>query len=182
MNLNSIQCTEITEPGSPKIIWVFFLLFTVLHNIFPAGSLALEKITFSWQANPPQEYVLGYRLYYGESSRYYDNGLPKPNFSYDYYLDFNSFERCVAVESGSNCENLDLNELRCENLLSESPRCTIYNLPDKYDFFAMTAYNAETESGYTYELSAWEFKAPAIRGAVNAIQIANLLLLKHKKL
>jgi hypothetical protein len=167
------------ELGPSKIIGGVFLLFTVLHNIFPVGALALEKITFSWQANPPHEYVLGYRLYYGSSSRFNDNGLPIPNFSYDYYLDFNNFERCVADETGSNCEKLDFNELRCENLLNESPRCTIYNLPARYDFFAMTAYNAETESGYTYELSARELNATANRGVV---QMVNLLLLKDKKL
>lgn len=138
--------------GPPQIILTLFLFFTALLGIFPAGVHALEQITFSWQANPPDEQVLGYRLYYGSSSRYARNGLPIPYFSYDYYIDYFNFERCLADGSDTYCEKLDFNDMQCENLLGDTPHCTIYNLPGQKYFFAMTAYNTETESDYTNEL------------------------------
>lgn len=171
MNSNSKQRIGIPLKGHLKLIWHLFLLLAVLLNIFPAGAYALDKVTFSWQANPPEDYVLGYRLYYGTVSRYADDGLPKPNFSYDYYIDFFHSERCVADSSGTSCERLDLADLQCEDLYNQTPRCTVANLPGQRYFFAMTAYNAETESGYTQELST-----PFNRQALVAIQAVNLLL------
>jgi hypothetical protein len=162
-------------PGRLQIILSLFFFVTALLGIFPAAVHALEKITFSWQANPPHEQVLGYRLYYGSSSRYTRDGVPKTNFTYEYYLDYFNFERCLADGSDTNCEKLDLNDMRCENLLGDKPSCTIYNLPGKNYFFAMTAYNAETESGYTNELSIIN------RGVLTATQIANALLFKKKE-
>jgi len=174
MNSNSTQWGRIPKPGLPQIIGPLFLLVIALLCIFPAGALALEKITFSWQANPPHEYVLGYRLYYGSSSRLASGGSLVPNFSYDYYIDFFDSERCDATGSGTNCEKLGANDMRCVNLFGEYPSCTIFNLPGQKYFFAMTAYNAETESGYTKELSIIN------RGALNAVQIANALLFRKK--
>lgn len=171
MNSNSIQRTGIPHPGLFKIIQTLFLLVTALLSIFPVSAHALDKVSFSWQANPPEDYVLGYRLYYGTSSRYTDDGLPKTNFSYAYYIDFFHSERCVADGTGTNCERLDLTDLRCEDLYNQTPRCTVFNLPGQKYFFAMTAYNAETESGYTQELST-----PFNRKALVAIQAINLLL------
>ena len=167
---NPLQYTRIARPGYLRVI-VSLLFFAMLLNVFPADALALDKATFSWQANPPEDYVLGYRLYYGTVSRYRDDGLPKANFSYAYYIDFFHSERCVADGTGTNCERLDLSELRCEDLYQESPRCTVFNLPGEKYFFAMTAYNAEAESGYTQELST-----PFNRKALAAIQAVNLLL------
>lgn len=171
MNSNSIQYTDIPKPGLLKIIGTLLFFFTILLSVFPVGALALDKVTFSWQANPPEDYVLGYRLYYGLSSRFGDDGLPKPNFSYQYYIDFFHSERCVADGSGTNCERLDLADLQCEDLYNQTPRCTVANLPGQRYFFAMTAYNVETESGYTHELST-----PFNRQALVAIQAVNLLL------
>lgn len=171
MNPNSLQYTGIAKPGCLRVIGSLFLFFIILLNVFPAGALALDKVTFSWQANPPEDYVLGYRLYYGASSRFGADGLPKANFSYDYYIDFFHSERCIADGSGTNCERLDLTDLQCENLYNQVPRCTVFNLPGENFFFSMTAYNAEMESGYTQELST-----PFNRRAMAAIQAVNLLL------
>lgn len=150
----SRRCAGTANPGRYKSFLALFLLFTVLLNFFPVGAHALEKITFSWQANRPEDYVLGYRLYYGPSSRFTRGGVPQAHFSYDYYIDFFNSERCVADGSGTNCEKLAVTDLRCENLFSERPTCTVYNLPGQTYYFAMTAYNADTESGYTQELKA----------------------------
>lgn len=171
VNSNSIQYTDIPQPGLLKIIGTLFLFCTILLNIFPAAAFALDKVTFSWEANPPEDYVLGYRLYYGTSSRFGADGMPKTSFSYDYYIDFFHSERCLADGTAGDCERLDLTELKCEDLYNQTPRCTVANLPGQKYFFAMTAYNADTESGYTQELSA-----PFNRRALAALQAVNLLL------
>lgn len=152
-----------------------FLLTTAALAIFPSSALALEKITFSWYANPPQDYVLGYRLYYGTSSRYTSEGLPKSNFSYDYYIDFTLSERCLGDGTDTHCEQLDPSALLCENLAGKTPSCTIYNLPGQDYFFAMTAYNVDAESGYTRELT------PASSGRWTVLQYVNTLPRKGRK-
>jgi hypothetical protein len=155
-------------------MWPLALLVAALVTVHPISAHALKQISFSWQANPPEEYVLGYRLYYGKSSRFTSDGVPKANFSYEYYIDLFQSERCTAT--GSWCEPLDTTELQCDGQQSETPRCTLFNLQDQRLFFALTAYSAETESGYTQELST-----PFRPGVLNAIQIVNMLLLNNKK-
>ena len=179
MNSKSIRSTGTAGARTANFTIIRILLaisVALLTNLIPVGAHALGKVTVSWQANPPQNYVLGYRLYYGTSSRYNSNGLPKANFSYQYYIDFSDFERCVAGETNPVCEKISLQEVQCENLLGENPRCTIFNLNDQ-QYFAMTAYNAEGESGYTYELTSG-----GNRRALIAVQnISSLLLTKKKR-
>ncbi|GAB4337849.1 MAG: hypothetical protein Kow0089_09350 [Desulfobulbaceae bacterium] len=123
-------------------------------QFFATGSAAANtggKVTFTWKANPPRDRVVGYRLYYGGTSRYKSRGGAGKNFRYDYYIDFAKRKRCVPGVKGGACRTLKPDELRCKGLKSEYPTCTISNLHGHL-FFALTAYNTRSESGYTPEL------------------------------
>ncbi|HHB76921.1 MAG TPA: hypothetical protein ENK84_10330 [Desulfobulbus sp.] len=137
---------------------VFFVLcFCVLCGTGGGVSAALasEQVTFSWRANPQKDNVVGYRLYYGPGSRYDGTGHLKSGFSYDYYLDFATSQRCRTTKSGPVCEQYADNEVHCEGLNSEKPTCTLYGLVGGYKYFTMTAYNAQAESAYTKELKSY---------------------------
>lgn len=154
---------------------VFFLVFFL--SIFSVSSIkahAADEVTFSWQANPSEDYVLGYRLYYGAESRFNSDGTLKPDFYYDYYLDFTEFVRCPGNSDGTGCDDLSDEDVQCEDLDGDTPSCTIYNLYGRL-FFAMTAYNAQAESDYTQELSVL-LNSP---GTLAALQQVYLLLLHN---
>lgn len=142
------------------------------------GAHTSDGISFSWAPNPDDDYVIGYRLYYSSQSRFDSNGKPKPDFSYDYYIDLAESERCVPDSDGTDCEILELADLRCDELYGDSPNCSIYNLQGDLHL-AMTAYNAETESDYTQELyyAVTPDTPPNALAAVQMIQ--SLLLLKQ---
>jgi hypothetical protein len=155
---------------------VFFFFFLVLTSVSPVEANVPGDVTFSWQANPSEDYVIGYRLYYGGDSRLNSNGTPKANFSYDYYIDFSDLKRCDAYDGSSSCKILTPEELQCESLYGSVPQCTISNLHGRL-YFALTAYNAQAESGYTPELRMTV--NPEALAAVQ--QEITLLLLKNNK-
>jgi len=128
-------------------ICLFFLFFALA-----GASTAGAGVTFTWQANPPEDYVIGYRLYYGPESRYRNSGALKANFSYAYYIDFLEFKRCIADGTDANCQDLSASDFQCANLYGEAPQCTVNNLQGLL-YFALTAYNAQAESGFTPELN-----------------------------
>ncbi len=125
---------------------------------FISSVQAGDGVTFSWHANPGEDDILGYRLYYGTESRFTAGG-------YDYYIDFTSWQRCPANGDGSDCEPLPDNGVSCENLYQDYPTCTVYNLRGHL-YFAMTAYSAQEESGYTQEL---DYISPEVFAALQAV-------------
>ncbi len=160
-----------------------FFPFTVLLlssfllplGIHCADASSSSKVTFKWKANPPQEFVAGYRLYYGTQSRLKSNGAPKNNFSYTYCIDFTEQVRCQGPDFTS-CKQLSAAELQCENLFSENPKCTVANLNGEL-YFAMTAYTNSAESSYTYELKS-KFDALPKQADHDALVAIRMLLLK----
>jgi len=150
--MNITKCS-----GTAKTFWftltsVFFFFLFILTSVCPAGASVPGQVTFAWQANPPEDNVIGYRLYYGGYSRFDPTGNLKTNFSYDYYIDFAEFERCYADSTGTSCQMLSSEELQCDNLNQDVPTCTISNLHGSL-YFALTAYNAQDESDFTPELT-----------------------------
>jgi hypothetical protein len=144
-----------------------------------AGAHAAEKASFSWLANPPEDNVIGYRLYYASESRFASDQTLKPDFSYDYYIDFGESKRCVHDGTDTNCQDLSGNDFQCENLYGDAPLCTVKNLRG-IQFFAMTAYNAQTESDWTRELSV-RFDEAVSREVAALSVVTNMLLLKNKR-
>lgn len=169
MNLISLHRSGTSRTGLTGRACALLLLACVTLALAPARAHALTKVTFSWQGNPPGDFVLGYRLYYGGSSRFNPDGQLKSNFSYDYYIDFNRSERCLASKPDLGCDHLNNSELSCENLTGDLPICTVYNLPGQSYYFAMTAYNTDVESGYTRELT------PAHSGRWSVLQYVSTL-------
>ncbi len=129
-----------------SILFVLLVLF-----FFNAGS-AGAGVSFTWQANPPEEKVTGYRLYYGAQSRFDTSGKLKTGFNYDYYLDFAASKRCVPGGTTASCVNLTASDFSCTNLSGNIPQCTVNNLQGRM-YFTLTAYNAISQSGYTIELT-----------------------------
>lgn len=127
-----------------KRLLVVSLILVFLSGVMCASACAGDSLSFSWLANPVDDAVLGYRLYCGSQSRSITGG-------YDYYLDFTAQERCSISINGTTCEPFAENDVLCEDLFGETPRCTITNISEKF-YFAMTAYNSEAESDYTREL------------------------------
>jgi len=132
---------------------IFILLYIAFSFVLHCGSAYAENsdnITFNWKANPSSENIVGYRLYYGMKSRFNENGSTKFNFQYDYCVDFTELLRC----SGSNyydCVDLGPAQLECQNISSANPKCTLKNMKGQ-KFFALTAYNYQSESSFTHEL------------------------------
>ncbi|MDW7773137.1 MAG: hypothetical protein SCH71_09645 [Desulfobulbaceae bacterium] len=127
----------------------FLPLLLVIFSIQAYGGSG--EVTFVWQANPADENIIGYRLYYGPHSRFADS-LKNTSAPYDYYIDLADEKRCVADSGGSDCEPLRSGDMQCDNLYGDSPACTLFNLQEGV-YVAMTAYNAQAESGFTRELS-----------------------------
>lgn len=140
----------------------------LLVIIFLSPVQAAKGITFSWSANPVEDEVVGYRLYYGKDSRFTGG-------NYDRYIDFTSLESCPADTNGYGCEPLAANAVSCEDLFRESPKCTVNGLSGGL-YFAMTAYTSQEESDYTNELKSDDNSAPSQKVAVLQ-QIYSLLLL-----
>ena len=124
-----------------------------------------EGVSFSWRANPVEDEIVGYRLYYGQESRLAAS-------SYEYYIDFTSWERCPAGQDGFGCEPLPADAVTCQDLFLETPTCTVFDLQDRL-YFAMTAYNAIAESDYTQEVSV------LIDKNGNQIPVARLAVLQQ---
>ena len=160
--------------SGPRVFWGVVFLILCCCVLYGAGggvsvAQASGQVTFSWRANPQDDNVVGYRLYYGSTSRYDSTGHLKSGFSYDHYLDFATFQRCRTTKSGPVCEQYADNEVRCQGLNTNKPRCTIYGLGG-YKYFTMTAYNAQAESAYTKELKSYLGNAtPPIVGALHAV-------------
>ena len=157
---------------------VFFVLCCcVLYGTGGGVSVAQAsgQVTFSWCANPQDENVVGYRLYYGPTSRYDGTGHLKSGFSYDYYLDFATSQRCRITKSDPVCKQYADSEVRCQGLSTEKPRCTLYGLVGGYKYFTMTAYNAQAESAYTKELKS--FLGVGTQPVAGALQAVYTLLL-----
>jgi hypothetical protein len=149
---NSAACTG---HGNLRDALSLSLVFLCLSGIFfVTNALAVDYATFSWRANPQDDAVIGYRLYYGSQSRYDAAGHLKSNFNYDFYLDFAEEEICRLTDSGPVCGPYNASLVQCENLAGEHPRCTVHNLSG-WKHFTMTAYNAAAESPYTTELKAY---------------------------
>ncbi len=155
---------------------LFSILIITLIVISRGGAAVAgvgSQVSFSWQANPLDDYIVGYRLYYGGSSRYNAKGKLKTDFAYDYYIDFAKGKRCVPGSSGRDCEFLGSQELQCTNLSGQYPSCTIYKLHGHL-YFALTAYNTQAESGFTPELKATvnPLGLAAVQEAITALLLA----------
>ena len=135
---------------------LLLVAFFVSANVSPVQ--AGEGVSFSWHANPIEDEVIGYRLYYGEESRFAAG-------NYDYYIDFTSWQRCPAGRGGLGCEPLPGDTVTCQDLFRETPQCTVHDLQGRL-YFAMTAYNTQAESDYTQEL---KFISPDVFVALQAV-------------
>ena len=186
--VNTPACISPSNDWGRLFPSIFFLCFASIF--FAVSAHAVDHATFSWRANPQDDAVLGYRLYYGSSSRYDAAGRLKSDFNYDFYLDFAEEEICRVTSSGPVCAPYDESLVYCEDLAGEQPRCTLHNLSD-WKFFTMTAYNAAAESPYTTELKAYfdpslssspspaESSSPASRAAlVGTLHAVYKILLK----
>ncbi|HFQ90719.1 MAG TPA: hypothetical protein ENK27_11660 [Desulfobulbus sp.] len=142
--------SDLPLPDGLSVFSCFLVLVLFLVSGSLTGALAAGQVTFSWRANPPEDHVLGYRLYYGTRSRFDSTGHPRPGFHYDSFIDFTESERCDGSDPQS-CEALSAGEVVCENLWGDTPRCTVSGLTGPL-YVAMTAYNAQMESDYTHEL------------------------------
>ena len=131
-----------------------------------AVAWASNQATFSWHANPSDNNIKGYRLYCGIRSRFDVNGQLKTGFSYSYYLDFSTSQRCRLTKSGSICRQYSDKEVHCEGLNGETPKCTLYGLSG-YKYFTMTAYNDREESSYTSELKFYQGALAFSTGWIN---------------
>lgn len=124
---------------------VCFLLVTLFVFADYSPAQAAKGITFSWRANPVEDEVVGYRLYYGSKSRFTSG-------KYERYIDFTSSKSCPAGTNGYGCEPLTANAVSCNDLFRETPKCTVKVQSGDW-YFAMTAYNGHAESNFTHELS-----------------------------
>lgn len=122
-----------------------FGLYAGCANAYDNGT-----IDFTWQENPPEEYVAGYRLYYGSESRFDNNGNVKSDFIYNYFIDIFESVRCSNYDD--TCEYLAPDELTCITDNVNDPVCTVGYLQGTM-YLAMTAYSDNEESGYTPELT-----------------------------
>jgi hypothetical protein len=141
---------------SPSLrFFPIFLCFLIAFMAFsaPAEASVPGQLSFRWQPNPPEENVVGYRLYYGTQSRLDANSKAKTNFSYDYYIDLPESRKCDLRNGTALCEVLDSTELKCGNLFGSAPTCTLFKLHGTL-FFSLTARAATVESSYTNEIMA----------------------------
>lgn len=130
---------------------VNIVIAVLLVTFFAATTQAAEPLTFSWLANPADDYIVGYKLYYGSDSRYDANGQLIADFVYDGYYDFGTMERCTIEGDQVFCRYFDQEDADCQDLFGEQPTCTITQQSDQ-EYFTLTAYNSESESDYTVEL------------------------------
>ena len=126
-----------------------FLLLFLLFGVQYLHASTDNSVSFSWLANSADEDVVGYRLYYGDYSRFNTDGSLKLDFSYRYVIDLNHAEKCDLVYE--NCTTLKEEELDCSNLYGDKPSCTLKQLSGR-KYFSLTAYNYYGESQYTKEL------------------------------
>jgi len=143
--------TSLVRPQFSRGFAFLLLCFLGIHGNC-SSAFAADQVTFSWRANPQSDSVMGYRLYFGSTSRFEKRGLVKQDFPYTFYLDFTSSRRCQLTDSVPACETYTNAEVDCEGIYSETPSCTLHYLKGQY-YFAMTAYNAQAESDYSRELS-----------------------------
>jgi hypothetical protein len=170
--INLMNKLNATKKKHHFLAAVLSLVLFALTGYDIANAAAPTSVRFQWQANPPEEYVVGYRLYYGTQSRYNSDGSLKENFSYTQYIDFVDQVRCSG-ENYSYCEALSLQDLQCENLSSETPLCTVHGLSGTL-YFTMTACTNTAESGFTTEL---QYITPEQQQSI--IQIIDILLLSE---
>lgn len=135
-----------------KIFVSAILVFLIIFGGQFAHAGVSKDIKVQWKANPSHENIIGYKLYYGNKSRYDSKGRLKKGFKYDYCVDFTELMRC----SGSNyskCVDLGSAQVNCSNLYGDNPKCILKKLSGN-NYFALTAYNAQEESSFTYELKS----------------------------
>jgi len=130
--------------------YIFVILFIIVTSHEHSTAATHGSVTFTWQANPTEENVVGYRLYYGPISRLDSSGRNKLQFSYEYCIDFTEYQRCRG-KNYANCEDLGTDVLECTGLYHTTPECTLSQLTGR-NYFALTAYNNLGESAYTQEL------------------------------
>jgi len=155
-----------------RLLIIVTTALTVL-TIFVSSSISAQSnnsATFTWRANQPEEFIVGYRLYFDTQSRYNNDGTLKNNFSYGQYIDFTDQTLCSG-SAYSSCVNLSSTDLQCINYFSETPSCKVYNLKGTL-YFTMTAYNNTSESGYTSEIVFNSISNPA-----DLLPIIEMLLL-----
>lgn len=149
------------------------LLLLALSISFNVSPVQAEDLTFSWRANPEEELIFSYRLYYGPESRYEPLSFfspksgfyeplsfssPKSGFSYEYFIDLVLELRCPADScNDDDCEQLPAGTVSCQGLSgsesSEYLQCTVLDLPSQ-SYFTLTAYDgSEEESDYSNELT-----------------------------
>ncbi len=172
---NYSEKLKTTRCSTCRLLFVFIFIVCI-SAVFVEACLG-GVVTFAWQANPVEDDVVGYRLYYGADSRFNSDGTLKTSFSYDYYIDFAERRRCDASSGGTSCVLLSSEELQCENLYYSVPQCTVSNLYGQL-YFSLTAYNAQEESNFTRELSmAVTPEGFNPQGQVIVPQIISILLL-----
>ena len=163
--MKKTNCFRINRIYNPTV-FIFTAIIMILY-CQPAMAKVSKDITFKWNANPTSEDIVGYRLYYGKKSRFNSSGTLKSNFQYDYCVDFAELVRC----SGSNyssCVDLGSAQLDCENLYSETPKCTLKNIQG-YKYFSLTAYNNQDESGFTKELNLVNHSISTLTAVYNVL-------------
>lgn len=156
------------QPVFPFIAAMVMVSFFLISGA-SVCAYGVEYASFSWHANPPEDNVIGYRLYYASESRFNLDQTLKSDFSYDYYIDFVESKRCVDDGTDADCQDLSDTDFQCFNLYGDTPLCTVYQLRGM-QFFAMTAYNAQAESDFTPELSVrFDGAGPRETGVLSAI-------------
>lgn len=134
---------------SRLLLFITTIIAVITFNGYSNRAFAAD-VSFCWHPNSVYENVLGYRLYYGSSSRFQSNGSLKSNFSYDYYIDFNFAQKCSIATN--ICTPLTSKDYSCSDLGSSSPLCTVHNLSGT-NYFTLTAYNMFGMSPYSQEIA-----------------------------
>ncbi len=131
-------------------LYLTFFLPVLLATPLIGHATVTPGISFSWKGNQ-ESTVTGYRLYYGEQSR---QNATSTSEAYEFYIDLETNERCATNPYRPACEAIRTDQLRCSNLESTNPDCTILGLTGGYHYFAVTAYSLNQESGYSVEVKA----------------------------
>lgn len=126
-------------------------LFMVFWGAFSVHQAeASQGVTFQWKRGAEPD-ILGYRLYYGDHSRFSASAAGE---GYNSYLDLISWERCSTDSNRPACETLGVDEITCTNLEGSRPQCTVKGLSGGLKYFAVTSYNPRIESDFSRELHA----------------------------
>ena len=141
---------------------IFLVLVNILSAVIFSSSFASENngTTFEWRPNPSNEKIIGYRLYYGNTSRYNSKGNLKSKFKYDSYIDFSSGKLC-AGNNFKKCKDMTSSDFKCSKDITGKTKCTIFNIKGN-KYFSLTAYNFIKESNYSKEIFLVQFNIQPI--------------------